>query len=191
MLGTDFILRHQVQTDFGRGYLVINGQNIELYSRHHLSRCRRVLIRDDTTIPPRTQLDVAIHVPLSNLNDTQDTWLLQSKQVKPGLVLASTVLPGHINDVTRLCNLSNMEQRLPMHTLLARAVSAEVVQPTTPDTIADRTETVANIIAKITSSLPAAMTEEQRTNVIDLLWRYEQVFTISEFDLGYTDILKH
>jgi hypothetical protein len=75
--------------------------------------------------------------------------------------------------------------------VIARAVAAEMVPHQSPHASPAREEDVARIIAKITENLPMEMTDDQRRRIGDLLWRYEAVFSTSEFDLGYTDILKH
>jgi hypothetical protein len=86
MLGIDFIVQHHCATDFVRGILQVRGKRIDLHSRGKTLSCRRVILNQTVTIPPRTEMDIPIHVPLKNCTDRQDTWLVETKQICPGLL---------------------------------------------------------------------------------------------------------
>jgi hypothetical protein len=162
MLGIDFIVQHRCATDFVRGILQVRGNRIDLHRRGKILDCRRVILNQTVTIPPRTEMDTLIHVPLKNCTDRQNTWLVETKQICPGLLVASIILPNNTDTVTRLCNISSEPRRLEAQTVIARAVAAELVPHQSPHASPAREEDMALIIAKITENLPVEMTVTHR-----------------------------
>ena len=76
-------------------------------------------------------------------------------------------------------------------TPLASASSTTVLEQSTPTTDSDRPPKVAEIIRELCSKLPTELDHEIRKNFEQLLIKYEKILSVSEFDLGYTDILTH
>jgi hypothetical protein len=55
----------------------------------------------------------------------------------------------------------------------------------------DRSEQVKSAIDEMISKLPPEITPEQRQQIVDLLWDYQDVLSVNDFDLGYTDMVSH
>ena len=58
MLGIDWLRENKCIWDFCNQRLYVDGLQVPLLNQEGHTRCRRVLVQEDTTIPPRGELDI-------------------------------------------------------------------------------------------------------------------------------------
>jgi len=115
-----------------------------------------------------------------------DDWLLEAKQLHPGVLAASTLLPDRHHDIAvRVVNTTSEPQVLRGDTCLGNLsrvnVPDEIIQPT-PGPVQSQpmanasTETeVIDLIPELMETLPDELTEPQREAIKQLFERYEDV----------------
>ena len=100
MLGMDFLSSHSTKWDFDHAILTVEGQPLQLRIGSRKIRCRRVVMAEDTTIPPYTQQMVQARAPFRTLSDGPTAALLECRQLRPGINIARVVIPGRQVKVT-------------------------------------------------------------------------------------------
>ena len=191
MIGANFMMAHDTCWQVNTGFICIDGHELRLHSRQSGGWCRRIYCQQTTIIPAHTQHDIAAQMPLRNVNDSGNSILIETAQLRPGVVLASSVVPGDDTSVrVRVCNTNSHAVTLKQGTPLGVADKTAVIDVTHHDS-GEREQKVEEIVTKLCSSLPESLTTRQKTDIRSLLMKYEQILSVDEFDLGYSDILKH
>ena len=122
ILGYDFLRRNHCKWLFDDGILIIDGLSVKL--KHRPSRCnvRRIYVGESVVIPAETQVNVPVVMPLSNLHAPKGDWLVEPKEVRPGLLMARSLLSDSDNYcAVRLINLSPKDQRVDRGMLIGGA----------------------------------------------------------------------
>ena len=93
-LGLDWLTENQCIWNFGEGVLRIGEASIQLQIRPRRTAVRRVYVAEEITIPAGMVEDIPVALAWTSyeegVNDTE--WVLEPKQVAPGLVLARCIL---------------------------------------------------------------------------------------------------
>ena len=111
MLGIDWLVEHQCFWDFRRALLYVDGRPLEMCGRRARNLCRRVYVTEDVTLPPCHQGDVPARSTSVNLRDNNSSWALESRQLRPGVLVARSLMPERHHDVAvRLLNVTNRPQ---------------------------------------------------------------------------------
>ena len=72
---------------------------------------RRVFVRETVEIPVDTAANVAVRLPYTNMHAPNADWLTESREVRPGLLAARTLLSGDDKHAAiRFINLSGVSQ---------------------------------------------------------------------------------
>jgi len=127
-------------------------------------------------------------------------WLLETKQLRPGVLVARTVLPDqHRGIAVRVINATPEPQELRRDTCLGSLEAVEVcrqsqecdssVSQDTP--LVDSTSSEVDTVSEVLQSLSDELTDEQWDTVADLLHRYEDMFSKGELDVGCTRVIEH
>ena len=84
-------------------------------------------VQDDVVIPPRHQVIVPARSTLDSLRvNNSDVWVVEPKQIRPGVLLARTLLPdGHRDIVVRVVNTTDEPQKLPRNLCLGESTQVE------------------------------------------------------------------
>ena len=206
MLGVDFLGSHDCTWQINKGVVTIDSHVLKLHSGRHGVACIRVYCQDTTVIPAFSQQDVVVSLPLRNVNDGSDSLLLDATQLRAGVTLASCVLPSDITSaMVRVCNTNQCDVTFKKGVQLSSAYSTDVVESKdissddkkpsqvneTTDSQSSRAERVKAIIDKLCQQLPDKLSAELQDQVRALLYKYECVLSVDDYDLGYTDILTH
>jgi len=98
-LGADWLQLNDVEWKFGKGEVVIDGARHRLVSRRSREAwCRRVVADSNFIIPARSQYDVTAKAVFNKLpaeeEDRSEAWATEPREIKDGLLVASTVLPN-------------------------------------------------------------------------------------------------
>ena len=192
MIGAQFLMQHNTCWHFNKGSVVIDGHELKLHARPGNQSCRRVFCQNTVVIPAASQQDVYAVMPLRNFNDPAEDMLIEATVLQPGLILGSSLVQSDDTCVqVRVCNMTCEDVTMDKDTPLATAHSTTVLEQSTPNTDSDRPPKVAAIIQELCSKLPTELDHEIRKKFEQMLIKYEKILSVSEFDLGYTDILTH
>jgi hypothetical protein len=102
--------------------LFIDGHELKLHAKRNRQVCRRIYCRDTTVIPAQTQQEIIVHMPFGNSNDGTGNILVDSTQLKPGVIMASAVLPcDETVTMVRFCNTNASDVSFNPGTPLAMA----------------------------------------------------------------------
>ena len=82
----------------------------------------------DVVIPPRQQIDVPSRSTVNNLTVSESNdWLLETKQLRPDVLVARTVLPDqHRGIAVRVVNMTSEPQELRREVFLGNLEAIEV-----------------------------------------------------------------
>jgi len=127
---------------------------------------------------------------------------LEAKQIHPGVLAASTLLPDRHHDISvRVVNTTTEPQALQGNMCLGDLsrvdVSAETIQPVhepvqaQPTSSASTATEVIDPISELMQTLPQELTEPQCQAIKRLFERYEDVMSKSDLDLGETHLIQH
>ena len=103
MLGITWLTERQGVWDFFNRSLHMNGMSLPLHSKKTAAMCRRVYVQDDIVVAPRQQVTVPSRSTLNNLSMSEsNNWLMEAKQLCPGVLVARTLLPDRHRDTVTL-----------------------------------------------------------------------------------------
>jgi len=92
----------------------------------------RIYVREPVVIPADTSVNVPVRMPFVNLRTAESDWVTESKQIRPGLLAARTLLP-HDDDYAAISfvNVSGVDQSLKRGLALGVAApcSSDLVRP--------------------------------------------------------------
>jgi len=203
MLSFAWLSENKVCWDFTRNALFMHGRLIPLQKKKCPQACRRVYLCDDVVVPPRSQVNVPARSTLDVVTVSRgDNWLLEAKQIHPGVLAASTLLPDRHHDISvRVVNTTTEPQALRGNMCLGDLsrvdVSAETIQPVHEPVQAQSTSSastateVIDPIPELMQTLPEELTEPQRQAIKQLFERYEDVMSKSDLDVGETHLIQH
>ena len=122
ILGFDWLKRNGCHWLFDRGVLEIGSTRAKLKKRPSRAAVRRIYAAESIFVEDGMQVNVPVKMPLSNLRSPDCDWLTEAKEIKPGLVMARTLLPNmDQNAAVRVINLSGKNQKICQGTFLSRA----------------------------------------------------------------------
>jgi len=203
MLSFAWLSENQVCWDFTRNALYMHGRFVPLKRKKSPQACRRVYLCEDVVVPPRAQVNVPARSTLDVVTVSRgNDWLLEAKQLHPGVLAASTLLPDRHHDIAvRVVNTTTEPQVLRGDTCLGDLsrvdVAAEAVQPvpgpvqTQPTVTVSVENEVIDPIPELMETLPDEITESQRQAIRQLFERYEDVMSKSDLDVGETHLIEH
>ena len=94
MLGITWLTREGVVWDFNARTLLVGRRSFALHSKKSSGICRRVYVDHDVVLSPRQQADVPVRSTLRSVRVSEgENWLLESRQLRPGIHLARTLAP--------------------------------------------------------------------------------------------------
>ena len=200
MLGSKFLLQNNARWDFGSGQVTLKGQTFKLHSRGPgIRHCRRVIVTEDTVIPPRSQAHVmaaALLSPASRFHEipTATTcWSTEPVEVREGLIAARVLVPNRVDQLPmRLLNTTNRPIHLPSNTVIS---SLELVEPLATHAAAveavepamSKDPIISEMLARVDSSVDLHYRDQLR----QLMEKYSVIFSRHDLDLGWTDLVTH
>jgi len=204
MLGADWLYQNNVNWDFNRAEVSIDGEVFKLRTKNSgRNYCRRVVLSEDVVVPARSQMDGLTEVVIENSQRSSEeklteTWGTEAVEIQPGLLAARTLLPNRLKNLpVRLLNTSDKSIQLEKSSIVSPMVpflAANVKMEKSPE---EETEvkkpvlTEEEIIEDMVSGVDSSVTEETKASLTRLLQKYSTVFSKGEWDLGWTDIVTH
>jgi len=192
MIGVQFLMQHDSCWHVSKGTVVIDGHELRLHAKPSKTFCRRVVCQKTVVIPALTQQDVCATMPLRNFNDSADDMLIEATMLQPGVVIGSSIVPCDDTCVrVRVCNTKSEDVTIDSGTALATAHSTTVLEQSAPTMESDRRDKVTKIVKELCEKLPDEIDHQIRKDFESLLFKYERILSVDEFDLGYTNLLTH
>jgi len=122
MLGYNWLSENDCHWHFDQGVLEIKGMFVKLKQRHARSFVRRVYVRETVDIPTNTQINVPVRLPVSSLRTPKCDWVVETREIRPGLLGARTLLPSSDQfAAVRFLNLSGNSVLLKAGTFIGNA----------------------------------------------------------------------
>src|SRR6218665_1528131 len=187
----DWLREHRCRLGFGNGALFIGRQRIPLVKDDGAMWCRRVIVAEAVEVSPKSQFDVAVRTLYGDLSSTAPAWMTETKEIQPGVHLARVVVRGGNEAIqVRVINLNEEPVTLGKDQLLGglHPVEVDVLESS-----GEPKETSGDgfSLAALLEDLPTEVTPKIRTQLERLLNDYRNVFSMSETDLGRTNVTKH
>jgi predicted aspartyl protease len=127
MLGIDWLTEHKCHWVFHEKLLYVDGKPLKLIARKSKIMCRRIYVEEDVVIPPAHQADIKSRMTWSNLRTPAGTWLVEPKQLRPGVHVARTLLDDQNSYVAvRVVNVSGKKQRIRGGTCIGEVEGVDV-----------------------------------------------------------------
>ena len=211
MLGVDWLTQNNVVWDFQGARVRLGGRGHLLYQRRGERKwCRRVILQEDVEIPARSQVDVPGKVVFRGRpncdNDLQ--WGTKPVTIMKGVHVARTLAPNdRFTDLpVRVMNVQRQPLAIRAGTVISDLEPLTIVGTHAKDKLQvpenDETriktvedggieEGVPQFAEDLINGVDDATPESAVTSLEQLLVRYEDVFSKSEYDLGRTDAIEH
>ena len=110
MWGIDWLRENKCIWDFCNQRLYVDGLQVPLLNQEGHTRCRRVLVQEDTTIPPpRGELDIPARSTLLSIRNVGSEGMVESRTLLP---------PSHKGLQVRMAKTTNKPQLVKRGTCL-------------------------------------------------------------------------
>src|SRR6218665_664524 len=199
VLGLDWMKRNRLSWRFQDSFVRLAGRRIPLHFRLEPARCRRMAVARDVDVPPLSEQHVEAYAILPDLAPNDSSWATRPTVLNTGLVVAGAVLPKRTTGLTmRVLNPTDRAIRLKkgircdLEEVVVLERPAENLQ--TGDCFATRqveTSEVESTIEPLWRNVADDVPAEIRQKLKNILLEHRAAFSLSEWDLGYTDILQH
>ena len=122
ILGATWMKLHRCQWLFDVAKIVIDGSPVSLCSRGPRKNIRHVYTRETVCVPRDTAANVPVCLSYVNLHTPRTDWITESKEVRPGLLAARTLVSGDDKYAAiRLINLSEEDRTIRCKSSLGEA----------------------------------------------------------------------
>ena len=206
ILGLDFLECNHGNIDTSKRTLYLPNSQVEIPLKRH---CRKsppqhsdsqitVAVQHTVVIPPLSELEVMATVSESDLSD--DQWLVESLNTRGAVVVARAI----VSPVSGCCPVRLLNPRSEKITLTSGSKVAEL-QPITGIEILESVP--INQVSLSSSQDPSVekqkllwglvqkcgneLSEDQQTQLYNLLLLFSDVFASNSADFGRTDIIQH
>jgi len=125
MLGIDWMEANEALWIFRKGVMEIGGRTFKMSARPRGNTwIRRVMVAEETFVPPRSEYDVATGVlyrdPSAFWPSVKSQWATARQELRPGVYVAGTVVPERSTAAyVRVANLRDEEVKLSKGMVLA------------------------------------------------------------------------
>ena len=131
MLGIGFLQQQDAVWNFAKGEILLGQHRHKLCSRGHRTWCRRVILQDDTTIPPHSEVNLSTSVQYGDLSGVNRKgsmdWVTEARQLRPGVHVSRTLVSERSEDVpVRVANLTEDPFSIRAGTIVANLDVPEV-----------------------------------------------------------------
>ena len=220
MLGMDFLAPRKCRWDFAASTLWLNETPLKLHAGPPGMKCRRVMVTDSVVLPPRTSTIISALSPVHRLSTSANDALLESHQLQPGLLVARTLLSGRSTRLPlSILNTTNESKVIRAGTCLGtleqvngptQIIEGPLQEPSRSDVVSSAIRTVQTIpevpgtmeatgsnlelqtaIEEMVAQTSSDLSELQRSQVRSLLWKFKDVLSLNDYDIGFTDLVSH
>jgi len=178
-----------------------DGEWLDLQKEEASRRIRRVYVSEDTLIPASGQIEVDVRIKHRTSRDKPYLGFVENGEV-PALTQvfsARSRVPAQFSDIRiPLLNIGKQSQVIPKGMeigILQEAESVEEIEEFPPRTARIKSEILSmaenEVIEKMVKNLPDELTDEQLSQVRDVLIRNRNILSTGEYDIGRTHLVEH
>jgi hypothetical protein len=194
IIGISWLKEHRAKWDFHHNKISIDGVSHTLCSKHENAWCRRVIVAEDVTIPPRSEYVLMTNVAYRDISAAQSTnddeWMTEASEPVRGLHVPHTLIASDVHKVpVRIMNSTAKPITLKARTVVADMNPVEAVLPS--DSAEPHDETYEQIINELVSRVHAEVSESGRSQLKDLLMEFKHAFSTGDNNLGSTTVVAH
>ena len=193
ILGRDWLATNKVIWNFDADRITVDGHPIKLLHKNQIGpRCKRCRVGTELEIPPLSEAIIPTNLIFGNFrkNAHDEQWTTVPSEPISGLRVARTLIPNDSPTVAvRVCNVSRHPIRLykgqSVSVLQTVKIAAVAPVTTTDDSNAEQQR------RSIVQGIDPMVSGETRQQLSELIEKYQDIFSYSEYDLGSTDIVQH
>lgn len=192
LLGMEFLKSGKCKLDFQTDTLQIGREIINLTTFVGQRWARRVQIGREITLPPESTSEVPAKMLIGNAEgEGGGEWLLEHKELTPGVHLARAVYEGRGREaVIQVTNTNPTAAIIRANEVLGELTPVSVQsQSHQPDPV--NSEVWKAAVAKILNEIPPEVTKEEKALLKNVLFKYRNAFSLDDTDLGCTDLIEH
>ena len=193
ILGRSWLADNRAVWDFNADHVIVDGHPIKLLHKDRsVPHCKRCRVGTELEIPPLSEAIIPANTIFGNFkkNGPDEQWTTVPSEPISGLRVARTLIPNDSPSAAiRICNTSRHPIRLHKGQSLSilQSVKVAAVPPVTAVSIPDAAQQRCSIIEGADPSTPV----EAKHQLSELIEKYQDIFSYSEYDLGSTDIVQH
>ncbi len=204
ILGMDWLSVHDVQWDFLKGAIRLNGKYIPLSRRSPQNLVRRLYVAEAVIVPPGHVANVPVLATLRSLNVSPTEWAMEPKQLKKTVLSARTLVNAvKTTSVVPVVNVGEKPCQFECGQFIGNAQPVEVIETGGHTvTVADVPEEpkrsgaathcrVPEHVVCLLDTLPTDLDAEERSAVETFVCDNADVFSKSEYDIGRTHLVRH
>jgi hypothetical protein len=193
VFGSDWLVMNRCQWNFDSGTLTIGSLpepcQIQLINAGPHRHPRRIYAKNTVELKPHSQSDVAVKSVWSKLPLQAADWLVEAKELHPGVLLARTlILNVDHGAYVRVLNAGPVSCTVTAGELLADADAVE--SGSNNDTMICSANGFEHVQCLI-DALPSELSPEERKQAEELIKSYAHVFSKSATDFSRNRILPH
>ena len=190
MLSRQWLKFNCVDWPFEQDAVTIRGRRFILESRQSTVSVRRIVTEEAVVLPPLSQTEVSGRVELSNLaQNGNGTWATEVTVCKPGACVARSVFSEQCNGLPVLIlNVTEQPINLEPGTVLS---DLSPVVCTTSTEVRDWSIKLDEAINQILGRVDTSVSDSEKNALRKLLYKYADVISLGEFDIGLTDLVEH
>jgi len=167
------------------------------HSEAQAVRTRRIILTEETVIPPRIQATVKVRMPHNRWYREElheEFGVLKSETPLPHLphlYIAQTLVPMQTTEFEILVlNARTCDERLSPGTCLGKVYEAGPIQPPSVNQVLQE-EPEPDVVERMISKLQDELSNEQRGKIRDLLNQYRSILSTNDHDIGRTHLVEH
>ena len=191
ILGIDWLTDNNVTWAFGEDTLVVGRQRVTLRSRPGKPKyCQRCVARSDWFMPPQSEAILPVRLIYGRLLNPPDDRQFSTVPAAPekGLLVARTLIdPRSQDNGVRVCNPTCR----PIHISEGQTISTLQDVTTLPTVKELHPDTGVDHITPVLDGIDEAVPSQVKDDLKQLLYKYSDVFSRDEFDLGCTEVVTH
>ena len=188
IIGLTWLNEFAESWDFRHEVIVLGGTQHKLHGPPKTPKTRRVEVAHTTTVPARSEVDLAARIIFGDLALYEGDWITRSVQMPGRLMVARTLVANQGGTVViRVLNHTDKEVVLDMGTSIC---DLEEI-PSMPALEEELCKQEEDPIQLLMQAVDGSVTEPEKAELAVLLEKYRHVFSQGPLDMGRTDVVQH
>jgi hypothetical protein len=189
LLGLSFLEENACLWDFPRRIITIKGMETNLVAHKPTGSIRRVILQEETVLPPRCETTILAKTIYSDLSLRANEWSSKPIELSPGVRLARTLVDDKPTNVPlRVVNTNNHA------TCLRSGFPLGSLEPvTSPSSNSEELDDSADLcyLNSMFGAVDETVSQDAKTAFIGLVSKYQSIFSQGDHDLGCATAVKH
>jgi len=197
MLRVDWLRSNRMIWEFAKDILLINGVIFHIIPGEQGDACRRVVAIEGVMVPARSQAIVPGRVEMtrmtSDAGDGNNVWTTEVGELRNGVNVARAILPERLDNLPILVlNSSDLPCEIQAGTILTELALAQCNDESEEEIVTSPVGEQSYLhLSKLLDGIHGDVSECQRSELIQMLHEYADLFSKGELDLGETSLATH